>query len=125
MNDQRVAAFRKALNSLVESLDATVRVARWPAPEAIPAPLENSAAQLLDRLGCANRFAADRYHGAPPVVLCMTAMSAATRVLDAAYLEYRRHLAGFERGAGPSSDGARPRDRRGEGHLRSVGLRRA
>ncbi len=94
MNDQRVAAFRKALNSLLESLDATVRIARWPAEEPIPAPLENSAAKLLDHLGSANRFAADRYHGPPPVVGCMTAMSAATKVLDAAYVEYRRHLAG-------------------------------
>ena len=94
MNDQRVAAFRKALTSLVESLDATVRVARWPAPEAIPAPLEDSAAKLLDHLGSANRFAADRYLGPPPVVVCMTAMSAATKILDAAYVEYRRHLSG-------------------------------
>jgi len=92
VNDQRVAAFRKALNSLVESLDATVRVARWSGPEAIPAPLETTASRLLDHLGSANRFAADRYSGAPPVVACMTAMSAATKVLDKAYVEYRRHL---------------------------------
>lgn len=94
MNDQRVAAFRKALTSLVESLDATVRVARWHGPEEIPAPLENSAAKLLDHLGSANRFAAGRYSGSPPVVACMSAMSADTKVLDAAYVEYRRHLAG-------------------------------
>ena len=92
MNDQRVAAFRKALNSLVESLDATVRVARWSGPDAVPAPLESSASKLLDRLGSANRFAADRYLGSPPVIVCMSAMSAATKVLDAAYVEYRRHL---------------------------------
>ena len=94
MNDLRVTAFRKALNALVESLDATVRVARWPGPEAIPAPLQNSASKLLDHLGSANRFAADRYVGPPPVVGCMTAMSAATKLLDAAYVEYRRHLDG-------------------------------
>lgn len=94
MNDQRVAAFRKALASLLDSLDATVRVARWPGPEPVPAPLEQSAAKLLDNLGCANRFAADRYLGSPPVVECMSAMSAATKVLDAAYVEYRRHLTG-------------------------------
>ena len=92
MNDQRVTAFRNALNSLVESLDATVRVARWSGPEAIPAPLETTASRLLDHLGSANRFAADRYSGAPPVVACMTAMSAATKILDKAYVEYRRHL---------------------------------
>jgi hypothetical protein len=89
-----VAAFRKVLSSLVESLDATVRVARWSGPEAVPAPLQNSAAKLLDHLGSANRFASDRYLGSPPVVACMTAMSAATKVLDAAYVEYRRHLDG-------------------------------
>jgi len=94
MNDLRVAAFRKALTALVEALDATVRVARWPGPESVPAPLENSAAKLLDHLGSANRFAADRYVGSPPAVACMNAMSAATKVLDAAYVEYRRHLAG-------------------------------
>jgi hypothetical protein len=94
VNDQRVTAFRKALNSLVESLDATVRIARWSGPEAIPAPLETTAAKLLDHLGSANRFAADRYSGAPPVVASMTAMSAATKVLDQAYVEYRRHLDG-------------------------------
>lgn len=94
MNDQRVAAFRKTLTALVESLDATVRVARWPGPDAIPTPLEDSASKLLERLGSANRFAADRYQGAPPVVVCMNAMSEATKVLDAAYVEYRRHLTG-------------------------------
>jgi hypothetical protein len=94
VNDQRVAAFRKVLTALVESLDATVRVARWSGPEAIPTPLENSALKLHDHLGSANRFAADRYLGSPPVVACMTAMSAATKVLDGAYVEYRRHLQG-------------------------------
>ena len=94
MNDQRVTAFRKVLSSLVESLDATVRIARWSGPEAIPAPLEATASKLLDHLGSANRFAADRYSGAPPVVACMTAMSAATKVLDRAYVEYRRELEG-------------------------------
>ena len=94
MNDQRVMAFRRVLNALVESLDATVRVARWSGPDAIPTPLENSASKLLDHLGSANRFAADRYSGSPPVVACMTAMSVATKTLDRAYVEYRRHLEG-------------------------------
>jgi hypothetical protein len=98
VKDLRVGAFRKVLESLVESLEATVRVARWSGPEAIPTPLENSASKLLDHLGSANRFAADRYLGSPPVVACMTAMSAATKVLDGAYVEYRR-LAGQKGGA--------------------------
>ena len=94
VNDQRVTAFRKVLTSLVESLDATVRVARWSGPEAVPAPLQDSASTLLGHLGSANRFAGSRYVGSPPVVQCMTAMSAATKVLDAAYVEYRRHIEG-------------------------------
>src|SRR4051812_31858764 len=94
MNDVRVGAFRKVLDALVESLDATVRVARWSGPEAIPTPLQNSASKLLDHLGSANRFAADRYLGSPPVVASMTAMSAATKALDAAYVEYRSHVDG-------------------------------
>jgi hypothetical protein len=92
VNDQRVTAFRKVLTSLVESLDAAVRVARWSGPEAIPTPLHNSASKLLDHLGAANRFAADRYVGSPPVIACMTAMSAATKVLDGAYVAYRRQI---------------------------------
>lgn len=94
MNDQRVKAFRTTLTSLLESLDATVRIARWSGPEAIPAPLSNSASELLDHLGSANRFAADRYLGSPPVVARMTAMGEATKVLDGAYGEYRRHMDG-------------------------------
>jgi len=94
VNDQRVTAFRKVLTSLLDSLDATVRVARWSGPEEIPAPLNRSASELLTHLGSANRFAADRYSGAPPVVACMTAMSAATNSLDTAYVEYRRQLGG-------------------------------
>lgn len=94
MNDQRVMAFRKVLNALVESLDATARVARWSGPDEIPAPLKTTAAKLLDHLGSANRFASDRYSGSPPVLACMNAMSAATKTLDRAYVEYRRHLEG-------------------------------
>lgn len=92
MNDQRVMAFRKVLNALVESLDATVRVARWSTPDAIPAPLKTSASKLLDHLGSANRFASDRYLGSAPMVACMNAMSVATKNLDRAYVEYRRHI---------------------------------
>jgi hypothetical protein len=94
MKDQRVAFFRKLLDSLVESLEATVRIARWHGEEAIPEPLQQSATKLLDRLGTANRLAADKYAGPPPVVACMAAMSSATQRLDFAYVEYRKHIDG-------------------------------
>ena len=64
--DPRIVTFRGALESLIESLDATVRIARWEAGgESIPEPLRHSAAQLQDRLGSANRLAAGRFVGAP------------------------------------------------------------
>jgi hypothetical protein len=90
MKDQRVAAFRKLLNSLVESLDARVRITRWRASETVPAPLEESASKLTERLGTANRLACDKYTGRPPVVACLDAMAGATKRLDAAYAEFRR-----------------------------------
>ena len=93
MKDQRVAAFRKLLNSLVESLDATARITRWRPSEAVPEPLRESAAKLVERLGTANRLASDRYTGPPPVVACLDAMVGATKRLDAAYAEFSRLMA--------------------------------
>jgi hypothetical protein len=78
----------------MESLDATVRVTRWQGPEAVPAPLQESASKVLDCLGTANRYAADRYVGPPPVVASLTAMSAAAKQLDTAYVEYRKRVDG-------------------------------
>jgi hypothetical protein len=92
MKDVRVAAYRKLLNSLVESLDARVRITRWRPPETVPAPLEECASKLSERLGTANRLASDKYVGPPPVVACLDAMIGATRRLDAAYAEFRRHV---------------------------------
>ncbi len=44
MKDARVTAFRTALDSLMTSMDAAVRIARWTeAPDAIPAPLQKAA----------------------------------------------------------------------------------
>jgi hypothetical protein len=89
--DPRIVAFRGALESLIESLDATVRIARWQAGgEPIPEPLRDSAAQLQDRLGSANRLAAGRFVGAPAVVATSDAIKEAVRGLDAAFVAYRQ-----------------------------------
>jgi hypothetical protein len=91
--DQRgVGFFRGQLESLIESLTATVRIGQWQSDEGIPEPLRGSAAKLLDRLGVANRLAADKYAGPARVVACLTAMSKATQRLDAAYVLYRRSM---------------------------------
>jgi hypothetical protein len=96
--DPRIATFRGALESLIESLDATVRIARWEAGgEPIPEPLRDSAAQLQDRLGSANRLAAGRFVGAPAVVATSDAIKEAVRALDAAFVAYRKRAEGGQR----------------------------
>ena len=91
-NDPRIVTFRGALESLIESLDATVRIARWQAGdgEPIPEPLQRSAAQLQDRLGSATRLAAGRFVGAPAVVNTSDAIKEAVQGLDAALVAYRK-----------------------------------
>jgi hypothetical protein len=89
MNDQRIASFRRALEALVESLDATARLSRWDSAETAPEPLEQSAAKLKERLIAANRLASDKFSGATPVVTLLTGMSAAIKRLDEAYVQYR------------------------------------
>ena len=92
MNDQRIASFRRALEALVESLDATARLSRWDSAESAPEPLEQSAAKLDERLSAANRLAGDKFVGATPVVALLTGMSDAIKRLDAAYVQYRYRI---------------------------------
>lgn len=97
--DPRIITFRSALESLIESLDATVRIARWEAGgEPIPNPLRHSAEQLQDRLGSANRLAGGKFIGAPAVVATSNAIKAAVRDLDTALVAYRKHSEGDQRG---------------------------
>ena len=96
--DPRIVTFRGALESLIESLDATVRIARWEAlGEPIPEPLRDSAAQLQDRLGSANHLAAGRFVGAPAVVATSDAIKEAVRALDAAFIAYRKRAEGGQK----------------------------
>ncbi len=93
--DPRIVTFRSALESLIESLDATVRIARWqPGGEPIPEPLRSSAAQLQERLGSANRLAGGRFVGAPAVVATSDAIREAVQHLDAAFVAYRKRADG-------------------------------
>jgi hypothetical protein len=102
--DPRIVTFRGALESLIESLDATVRIARWqPGGEPIPEPLRLSAAQLQERLGSANRLAGGRFVGAPGVVATSDAIRKAVLQLDAAFVAYRKRADG---GAGERDEAA-------------------
>jgi hypothetical protein len=88
--DPRIVTFRGALESLIESLDATVRIARWASGgEPVPEPLRHSAAQLEERLGSANRLAGGKFVGAPAVVATSSAIREAVQQLDAAFVSYR------------------------------------
>ncbi len=94
MKDTRVAAFRSALDSLVASLDATVRIARWTdAPDAIPAPLKKDADRIDERLRAAVTLAETKVVAAPPVMTRITAMAESIKGLDAAYASYRAEIA--------------------------------
>lgn len=94
MKDQRLAFLRGVLDALVESLDATARISRWQSTDSVPEPLQQSAAKLMERLGQANRLAADKFAGPPVAVARMTDISGAIRRLDLAYVTYRQRLAG-------------------------------
>jgi hypothetical protein len=69
MKDQRLQVFRLAVEGLLESLDAFVRVSRWSEPEPPPEPL---------------RTATD--------VNKVTAMCLTMKRLDAAYVAYRQRV---------------------------------
>lgn len=92
MKDQRVVFFRNALEALLESLDATVRVTRWDGVETIPAPLQTSADKLQDRLGTSNRLAAGRFVGTAAAAAQVGAMCEAMQRLDTAYVTYRQKV---------------------------------
>jgi hypothetical protein len=89
MKDRRVAYVRGVLNELVESLDATVRIARWQDEEMVPPPLRASAELLVERLSKANRLAADRFVGSPVAVRAISEFSTAISRLDLAFVAYR------------------------------------
>jgi hypothetical protein len=92
MKDQRVPFFRRTLEALVESLDATARLSRWDSSETAPEPLQESAAKLGERLGAANRLAAAKVAGPLQVVASLTGVTGAIKRLDAAYVQYRSRI---------------------------------
>jgi hypothetical protein len=92
MKDTRVAFFRKTLEGVIDSLEATVRLRGWSADEAVPEPLKESASQLVTYLGTIDRLVSSSFTGAPADVARVSHMVAAMRRLDAAYVAYRREV---------------------------------
>jgi hypothetical protein len=92
MKDQRLKVFRGALEGLIESLDALVRVTRWSEADAPPDPLRTAASKLLDRLGTAGRLSSGTFVGTPSDANKVEAMLTTMRRLDAAYVVYRKRV---------------------------------
>ncbi len=90
MKDRRVQVFRSAVDALIESLEAVIRLSRWTNDEAAPEPLVTSAGLVVERLGVADRLAASRFDGPQPDAGRVAAMCAAMKRLDVAYRAFRR-----------------------------------
>jgi hypothetical protein len=92
MKDRRLQVFRGALDALIESLDAHVRVTRWNDVEAPPEPLRAAATKLSERLGTAGRLTSGTFVGTPTDSTRVRALCASMKQLDGAYLAYRKRL---------------------------------
>jgi hypothetical protein len=92
MKDKRIMVFRKALEELVDSLDATLRVATWDDAELVPEPLKDSASRLVARLGTADRLAAGVFKGSATDAARVVTLTGAMRRLETAYLGYRKKV---------------------------------
>ncbi|HXN34061.1 MAG TPA: hypothetical protein VN894_19475 [Polyangiaceae bacterium] len=92
MKDQRLKVFRSAVEGVIESLDALVRVSRWKEVEAPPEPLRTAVSKLVDRLGTADRLSSGAFLGSPTDVNKVSAMCTAMKRLDAAYVTYRKRV---------------------------------
>jgi hypothetical protein len=87
-----VKVFRAALDGLIESLDALVRVTRWSDSETPPEPLRAAVSKLNERLGSADRLASGAFVGSPADTSKVNAMCGTMKRLDAAYVAYRKRL---------------------------------
>ncbi|MBI4956054.1 MAG: hypothetical protein HY908_28800 [Myxococcales bacterium] len=90
MKDARIAIFRRTLEGLLDSLDATLRVGQWTGADGVPDLLKESAGQLVDRLGAANRLASSRFSGSSTDAARVKVIAEAVRRLDATYVAYCR-----------------------------------
>jgi hypothetical protein len=92
MKDHRIQAFRTAIDGLIESLEAEIRLSRWSDAEPKPVPLVLSAGKLQDRLGTAERLSSARFHGTPTELNRVGAMCVVLKGLGEAYVIYRQQL---------------------------------
>ena len=92
MKDQRLKVFRAALDELVESLDAVVRVTGWGDDEPPPEPLRTAVSKLPERLSSADRLTSGTFVGSPRDTDKVSAMCKAMEHLASAYVRYRKRV---------------------------------
>lgn len=110
MKDERLKVFRTAVDGLIESLDAVVRLARWDHAEARPDPLVALASRLPERLGTGSRLATAKFMGTPAQVTRVDAIRGILRRLDVAYVTYRENAETLEAAAALESEVAASSD---------------
>jgi hypothetical protein len=98
MKDKRIVVFRKALEELVESLEATLRLANWDEADIAPDPLKDSASRLVARLGTTDRLAAGVFKGTTADSARVDQLTGAMRRLGNAYLGYRKQASSVASG---------------------------
>ncbi len=93
MKDRRLQDYRVAVDVLVESLDAVVRVARWNGDEAPPEPLVTAVTRLGERRAAAEKLTATPFVGRREDIGRVTALADSLKRLETAYQSYSTRLA--------------------------------
>src|SRR5512145_2122410 len=92
MNDRRVSAHRDALEALMDSVSATLRIERWDDADSVPESLQQRARLLEERLATATKLVATTYTGSPLVVSRLNGLSAAIQRLARACADFRDRM---------------------------------
>lgn len=99
MSDIRVRVFSRAVDDLVASLEALLRLARWVETEPRPEPLLRAASKLPDRIVAAQRLFTEPFIGPPADMIKVDVLCGKLRRLDAAYKAYDSQVGSAEAAA--------------------------
>jgi hypothetical protein len=91
--------FRDAVDGMIESLEAAMRIAQWNDAEPKPEPLIAAANQLVGRIGVADRLVSSKFMGPAADVTRVEAMQVVLKRLSASYLVYRKQSGAATKGS--------------------------
>lgn len=89
MRDRRPVTIRRALDALLEAVEASVRIHRWSEAEEIPAPLVRAAKEIAERRSAAEQATSMSFDGSPADAKRVAMMIDAMKRLEAAYAAWR------------------------------------